>query len=161
MIQILAVACCLALMANTSAASPIRYNTNTNNYADNVEVVATPEDYSSIAEMNLPSDQADRIRSAMAKFFVTPNASLRFGVQAPPFEARIRTRSAPSSQEYQELSHLLDSLESSHDNGQRSTRDGQQQQQQQAIGGGHKSLRNIQPVFMRLPSRFGKRSVLF
>lgn len=108
--------------------------------------------------INIPSNQADRIRSALAKFFATQNG-VRFGANQMHPELRIRTRSAPGSvPDLQDISQLLSSLGVEHEKEQRSVH--QQPQQQAGSSGSQKSLRNIQSVFMRLPPRFGKRAML-
>lgn len=159
MMQLLVAIGCLALATATSATT----NYESNNEQFDTAPQVTNNDLALVGgaqlnELNLPSYQADRIRSAMAKFFVTPNG-VRFGTNQGPLhpELRIRTRSAPASApNFQDISQLLSSLGVEHEKEQRSVH---QQPQQQASPGGHKSLRNIQSVFMRLPPRFGKRAL--
>ena len=157
MMQLLVSLACLALAMATSATHAA------NSYESNSELETAPQMINNdlifdigpakLAEQNTPSYQADRIRSAMARFFVTPNGGLK-ELQLP--DMRIRTRSAPNSPELQDISRLLSSIGADHETEARSVHE---QQQASSAGAGHKSLRNIQSVFMRLPPRFGKRSI--
>lgn len=114
------------------------------------------------------ADQTERIRQALNRF-MSANVVGRMQLAQQQPEVRIRTRSAPSQSAVneQEISQWFDtSLEEDERTGPVQTRDDQRSQQTSSSSGssglissGHKTIRNIQPVFMRLPPRFGKRSV--
>lgn len=156
MIKIIVSIACLALASTANAAS---YEPN-NDYETVPQSVPNDPMLDGMSQPNElglagPAYRADRIRSALARFFVAAPNLIQFGVpfgQLP--DVRIRTRSAPKSPELQDISQLLDSIEVDHSKEQRSVH--RQQPQQPPPGSSHKSLRNIQSVFMRLPPRFGK-----
>lgn len=160
--QLLAAVACLVLAATTSAsaADQSRQREILIPQGQNSAMVPLDWSYPPLSELGLHSvDQADRIKSAMARFMADGGGEPRFGPIIQP-EIRLRTRSAPSASESQDMfSQLLNSLEADHEKEQRSIHQQPQQQASSSSGSSLKSLRNIQPVFMRLPPRFGKRSM--
>lgn len=167
--QLLTAFAFMALATATSAASTGNLESSSRQreifipHNQNGAMVPLDWSYPPLAELGMRSDQADRINSAMARFMAANgDGGPRFGstLMIQP-EIRLRTRSAPNAPESSVFDELLNTLEANHGKEQRSIYQQQQQQQQQATSSGSlKSLRNIQPVFMRLPPRFGKRSMI-